>query len=968
MALPLALVTVVVLALTFSAIAGFEGATVRSQSALSDKADVDLAADSAIDSVITAVELDTDAGVYQMAAPTPGSDQACSQYGSEFTYPDESLGADVTVECFADPTSVPPDIVAGEPPPFVIRTVGGMAGQGDVEGGSDTEAPFCDDFQGSSATCEAGVFVGVGVNADPGGLVVAPNDPGATGPLIESNGSIISRRGATQRTLNVQGDVAARRACPDVVATGDTACDNPGTWFDVPDWRHELWNQTVDGIRRPKESWDTYDPYPTDGYPAGNGSCADGLAIFQPGWYDSLQDLNTWTSACPAGTTFWFAPGTYYFDFVDVGAATKPFWEEPVNFAQFVGGTPQGWNPCSPCAQPAKVMRAEDVTASSAWATPAGASTIGDGSQAKLEFPGASGGTTRTITYRKPRTALPLANTVGKVTLRVSEQHDNLASLYATPPTVTVNIDGVSGSCVISLLADPAAQEFELPGDCTTRTGSFPATASAWNAHPEWVNALQATFSVRRNGAATPNVLVDGIELEVEHTGAPAPDFPRGCERGKPGVQFVFGNLSRMKFKGNDVYMELCGSRGQADERALTVYGLTRETTPAPLARSSGQVGGTNDWTAELLQSTNIASGIGVLPAGNGLVGQPQEWEQIGDGRAVWTDPLWVGTTDATLSFTLPTDFVPANSTIEAVRCRLSHAEPKINAALPNNVTTINVSVEKPLGSTADPSDPDSTATNGACPFFKYQPNGVYMPAAPGQYAGPFRTDVSDDSSLSPNLRTSNALNGATVTLTVSGNAGAKGSIIEGLEIEVEYRPPGTLRPLRGCMTTRLGYSAATSNLADFRGISPIHNWGPYVTSTDNAFVDDTGEKDVYACALMNVQSDSSGLGTRLHISGTVFAPTAALQFTGNDNNTSLVTDGVLARHISVLRYRDDGDGIGFGGGSGIERTRTVIVQVSSQGVCVAEAKVEFENTDSDPRDEARIVSWERRPDQCTPN
>ena len=44
---------------------------------------------------------------------------------------------------------------------------------------------------------------------------------------------------------------------------------------------------------------------------------------------------------------------------------------------------------------------------------------------------------------------------------------------------------------------------------------------------------------------------------------------PGGCDPTGTGVQFIFGNLSRMQWEGNDVWAELCGSEGVQDPHAI---------------------------------------------------------------------------------------------------------------------------------------------------------------------------------------------------------------------------------------------------------------------------------------------------------------------------------------------------------------------------------------------------------------
>ncbi len=67
-----------------------------------------------------------------------------------------------------------------------------------------------------------------------------------------------------------------------------------------------------------------------------------------------------------------------------------------------------------------------------------------------------------------------------------------------------------------------------------------------------------------------------------------------------------------------------------------------------------------------------------------------------------------------------------------------------------------------------------------------------------------------------------------------------------------------------------------------------------------------------------------------MHILGAVYAPTAAFAFSGKDNAASFVTDGIVARHVSAVRWTDPGSTEipAFGGGSGRPRLpRSVVLE-----------------------------------------
>ncbi|GAA4807655.1 hypothetical protein ACFQ0K_02290 [Nocardioides caeni] len=102
-------------------------------------------------------------------------------------------------------------------------------------------------------------------------------------------------------------------------------------------------------------------------------ACTSGVAIFEPGYYDSASDLNTATNLCG---TLWFKPGNYYFDFHnDACANVCPSGlfgtagnEWTINNKKIVAGTPIGGgslpsNPTIPgaCDSPIDNVNAQGV-------------------------------------------------------------------------------------------------------------------------------------------------------------------------------------------------------------------------------------------------------------------------------------------------------------------------------------------------------------------------------------------------------------------------------------------------------------------------------------------------------------------------------------------------------------------------------------------------------------------------------
>ncbi len=78
-------------------------------------------------------------------------------------------------------------------------------------------------------------------------------------------------------------------------------------------------------------------------------SCPAGAVVtFEPGYYDDGAALNQLFDSCGA-RTFWFKPGTYFFDFHNDGSGlwsgSSHDWAISNPGARVVGGTPSGWNP-----------------------------------------------------------------------------------------------------------------------------------------------------------------------------------------------------------------------------------------------------------------------------------------------------------------------------------------------------------------------------------------------------------------------------------------------------------------------------------------------------------------------------------------------------------------------------------------------------------------------------------------------
>ena len=414
------MVAVIVIATVFSAVLNLQTSTMKGTAEFQAKRDRALAADAAIDASIAQIQSNLQIGVAGTGTDCASSttSAALSQYPA---YHDPQFG-DMTVRCkslYAWGGGYDTHLV-GKPADNVLLALGGSWSKGFFSGGGgNQDSPFCDDAYNTSGTCEVGVYVGHGPSNNES-VTVGKNGSVAGKPTVVSNGSIVADTSGP-RYLNVKGDVKGRGYCIDIINTGYTkscpstltALSSKGDFTPDPWWKHESWTVVdrtatprnsngipVDGSNVPLASppaetpldmpwtkWDNADPNRAASVSKDKIDliCQDGFVDFKPGTYTDLQPLNWLMGKCPQ-TTYWFEPGTYYFDFTDVGdknitwtnATTyAAYWTEPLNFSEFVGGTAKGWTPCtSSCTGIAqateKVMRPESLDLQSAWGTVSG--------------------------------------------------------------------------------------------------------------------------------------------------------------------------------------------------------------------------------------------------------------------------------------------------------------------------------------------------------------------------------------------------------------------------------------------------------------------------------------------------------------------------------------------------------------------------------------------------------------------
>ncbi len=176
---------------------------------------------------------------------------------------------------------------------------------------------------------------------------------------------------------------------------------------------------------------------------------------------------------------------------------------------------------------------------------------------------------------------------------------------------------------------------------------------------------------------------------------------------------------------------------------------------------------------------------------------------------------------------------------------------------------------------------------------------------------------------------------------------------LDSIELVVEYRVARSLRPLTGCTTTRLSHPPGPHNYMTFgEGLFHDDAFGAEgvmmdfgagvaagVPNSDAAYAATSAADDQGSCPLLVFDR-----GPKVHFRGSLYAPTAAIDLRGNDNEAPLVTGGIVVRQLTAYRWRKDGGIPTFGTGSHVERyPRSMTFRVVDEsGTVLAERKVEY--------------------------
>jgi Tfp pilus assembly protein PilX len=284
-ALILVLVIVTVLALGIAAISTFASTSVHTTVALRDQGSSVYNADGAVQAAINNI---------RNSAYNDSAGQTCFSGGNTLQVPYGS--GSVAVTCTADPARVLiqcPSLANCNRPGNAILTLGKVAG----EDGVNVQQPT-----GSAFRVHGNIFSNSNIN------------------VVNGN-------------LATNAKVWARGACSGtIVGTGGTACNYGTTANALGD---------DPGYSPAAAVAPAYQPLPACITP-------NSLVTFQPGYYDDADGLSKMmagNSACKK-STWWFKPGTYYFDFHNSGTSANPLLNAgtgniwTVNDGYLVGGTP----------------------------------------------------------------------------------------------------------------------------------------------------------------------------------------------------------------------------------------------------------------------------------------------------------------------------------------------------------------------------------------------------------------------------------------------------------------------------------------------------------------------------------------------------------------------------------------------------------------------------------------------------
>jgi hypothetical protein len=232
--------------------------------------------------------------------------------------------------------------------------------------------------------------------------------------------------------------------------------------------------------------------------------------------------------------------------------------------------------------------------------------------------------------------------------------------------------------------------------------------------------------------------------------------------------------------------------------------------------------------------------------------------------------------------------------------------------------------------------------------------------------------------SLTDQLSTVEGISNAEFTLKFkqANSAVGREAWVDGVEVYITYRPAGEVRPVDGCLTTRtqwrpgdllgsnaLGYDwvdedwGATSNATELRldGDTAAGDFG--TNATNEPSDDDTN------CPLVDIAPVGK---VKFHVAGMIYAPSAPLALSGNDNDSQWVTLGIIARHLSAVRWKNGGDLAAIGDAEPYRDDRHVRLEVrDSNGNVLARTTVDYldmKRMNGGLGHQVKVGTWIRNP------
>jgi hypothetical protein len=677
--------------------------------------------------------------------------------------------------------------------------------------------------------------------------------------------------------------------------------------------------------------------------PASQCTNARKLVTFNPGIYTDATALNALfaNSSCKLAT-FWFVPGTYYFDFrnsstsaqcgtsswldfiPDIQQNTAHQWciagaGDDYGNQHVIGGTPYNW---APTADPTNHVITLESTKAGAGpgqffgifpqptqfvpgdgcASPLTVNDCGKTIDGKTDnYAMASGKTGSSIwlsSFQSGGATVPRGSYNNGIDLEIAQAADNASRM--NPPTISVSYQTVgflglktTGTCGPYTLPTPAS------GLSTVKLSVVNPAAktnlSACLNTGDKINSAVVQYNVNRplfQGSPYATAKLDGVRIDV--TAEDQPSFPRppsetdpggDCDPTAPGVQFIFGGDSHVYLPNGA--MELCAGPNPSNQitgQQLAVYGVPATPRLVPTAAT----GASNPDNAKV-----IAEGSGLVYA---------------------TMTTTAPNNAVTLSY--PGFATPSGYSVGQVQMRSS-----FDASSAANVV---------LQSSSGTPFPGPACNNN-------------ITNAPGVTSNPVQTQITDVTAC---LNTGGRLGSA---FKVKWTAGPTGTPkLDGVEFVVTLTPSNadaTLRPQNGCITASPNY---------WYGMASGVSLDCSVVRVDSRFQTPIG--GVFGGVRQG----------RLSVKGTIYAPSAVVDVDDTDVWYPLASRGIVARSLRIrgFQYHPGYNGAAFD--SYVDKTPSTrqvvfLACAKSSGACtptdsslVGRAAVQFEAKTGNPS----IQAW----------